>query len=136
MSLDFRKVAIATILADGKVDEVEAKVLGKALKDEEGRFGGDAARFLVELRTAAQKKKAEVTEGFEKFFFKALEDFVLKDGNISRREVAWLETHLLADGKIDDREWKFLQAINKKATKKHADFDAMYARLEAKHGAK
>ena len=130
---DFKKLAISAILADGKIDEAEAKILQKGLKDEAGKYDNDAARFLIELREADHKKKFEVTEAFDKFFFKVITEFVLEDGHISKSEVEWISTNLLADGKIDDREWKFVQTVNKKATTKHAEWDALYAKLEAKH---
>ncbi len=130
---DFKKLAVAAILADGKIDETEVKVLQKELKDEGGAYSNDAARFLIELREIAHKKKKDVTPAFETFFFKVVTAFVLKDDHISKSEVDWIRTNLLADGKIDDNEWAFVQKINKKAKTKHADWDKLYAELEAKH---
>ncbi|MGL4554472.1 MAG: hypothetical protein ACRC33_25190 [Gemmataceae bacterium] len=133
---DFRKLAIAAIMADGKVDEVEVKVLQKGLKGEDGGYDGDALKFLIDLRELAQKKAkataSTLTDSFEKFFFKVMNDVVLKDGHVSEREVKFLKEHLLADGKVDDGEWKFLEAVNKKAKSKHASFDEMYKEIEAK----
>ncbi|NBO90846.1 MAG: hypothetical protein EBV06_00790 [Planctomycetia bacterium] len=133
---DFRKLAMAAIMADGKVDEVEVKVLQKGLKSEDGSYGNEALKFLIELREAAQKKAkataSTLTESFEKFFFKVMTDIVLKDSHISEREVGFLKDHLLADGKIDEGEWKFLETINKKAKSKHASFEEMYKTIEAK----
>lgn len=129
---DYRKLAIAAILADGKIDENEGKLLARELKNDSGKYDNEALKFLIELRETAQKKKKEVADGFEKFFFKVMTEQVLKDGHISKSEVEWIKSHLLADGKIDDREWAFLETINKKAKSKHADWDKMYSELEAK----
>lgn len=123
---DFRKLAMATILADGRIDDAEVKVLGKELKGEDGKIDTAGVKFLFELREAAQKKakakKEEVSEAFEKFFFKVIDEVILKDGKVDKKEVAWLRKNLFADGKIDDREWKYLEDLNKKAKEKHADF--------------
>lgn len=129
---DYRKLAIAAILADGKIDETEGKLLAKELKGEDGKYDLEALKFLIELRETAQKKKKEVAEGFEKFFFKVMTDQVLKDGHVSQNEANWIKEHLMADGKIDDKEWAFMENINKKAKTKHADFEKLYTEFEAK----
>lgn len=132
---DFRKLAMAAILADGKVDEAEVKVLGKELKGEDGKITDDGLQFLLDLRGTAQRKakakKEELTEAFEKFFFKVVTDTVLKDGKIDKDEVAWLRKSLFADKKIDDREYKLLTDLQKKAKTRHADFETLVKDCEA-----
>jgi len=132
---DWKKVAIATILADGKIDEAEVKALRRELWAD-GKIDRNEVKFLIELRNTAQKKaKARNEEdfaGFTRMFYKANEENVLKDGKISANEARWLREMLFADGKIDADEWVFLQSINKKATAKHADFDALYKECETK----
>jgi hypothetical protein len=134
---DWKKVAITTILADGKIDEAEVKVLRKELWAD-GKIDDEEVRFLIDLRNTAQKKarakKEEVFAGFTRMFFKAIEDNVLKDGKIDAGEAKWLRAMLFADGKIDADEWVFMQSINKKAKSKHADFDKLYAECQAKAG--
>src|SRR5262245_26813767 len=133
---DWQKVAIATILADGKIDEAEVKVLRKELWAD-GKIDDEEVKFLCALRDTAQKKakakKEEVFAGFTKMFFKAIEENVLKDYKIDATEAKWLRAMLFADGKIDSDEWAFLQSINKKAKSKHADFEKLYAECETKH---
>jgi uncharacterized membrane protein YebE (DUF533 family) len=132
---DYRKLAIAALLADGKIDDTEVKVLGKELKEANGKIGKDGIKFLVELRNTAQKKtKEELPESFEKFFFKVVTDNVLEDGKIDASEANWLRTTLFADGKIDNREMAFLKNLSKKATSKSQAFEKLYAECEAKHG--
>lgn len=135
MAIDWRKVSLAAFLADGKVDEAEIGVLKKELKSSEGGYLQEGVHFLRDLRVAAQKKakskKEDVSEAFEKFFFKVVQDYLLKDGKISDYEADWLRTELLADKKIDDREWALLSALNKKATSKSAGFDKLYKDCEA-----
>lgn len=135
MSIDWRKVSMAALLADGKVDDAEVKVLAKELKAQTGGIHPEGMTFLLELRLAATKKakakKEQLTEAFEKFFVKAVHDYVLKDGNISGYEADWLRKNLFADKKIDDREWALLQSLNKKAKSKAPEFEKLYKDCEA-----
>lgn len=136
---DFRKLAIAAILADGKIDEAEVKVLSKELKNAEKKYDDDAIHFLVDLREVAQKKakanKEELTDKFEDFFFKVIQENVLKDGKIDAKEAGWLRQTLFADGKIDGREMKFMETLNKKAKEKAPAFETLYQDCEKKHNA-
>src|SRR5262245_64691595 len=109
---NWQKVAISAILADGKIDEAEVKVLRKELWAD-NKIDMDEVKFLIELRNTAQKKakakQEEVFAGFTKLFFKAIQENVLKDGKIDASEAKWLREMLFADGKIDNEEWAFLQ---------------------------
>lgn len=126
---DWRKLAMSLVLADGEVDDAEVRVLRKELWAD-GVIDKDEVNFLIELRNAAQKKaktkKIEVNPAFERAFFKAIEENVLKDGTIDAREAKWLREMLFADGKIDDNEKKFLTKIKKGATKTSPVFDKLY----------
>jgi uncharacterized tellurite resistance protein B-like protein len=132
---DFKKIAIATILADGQIDEAEVKALRRELWAD-GKIDKEEVKFLIELRNAAQKKakaaKAEVNPKFEQMFFKAIEDKVLDNGIISTNEAKWLRDMLFADGKIDANEKKFLAKIKKAATKVSPEFDKLYTECMAK----
>jgi hypothetical protein len=132
---DWRKVAMAAILADGQVDEAEVKVLQKELKGPSGKIEREGVKFLLELRETAQKKakakNGSLNEVFEKFFFKVLTDNVLKDGKIDATEAGWLRTNLFADKQIDDREWAFLTTISKKAKSKSPAFETLVKDCEA-----
>jgi uncharacterized tellurite resistance protein B-like protein len=125
---DFRKLALETILADGTIDDAEVRVLQKELWAD-GKIDAKEVEFLIELRNTAQKKakakKAEVNPKFETLFFKAIEQNVLRDGQISGRETKWLRKMLFADNKIDDNEKKFLGRIKKAATKTSPEFDKL-----------
>jgi uncharacterized tellurite resistance protein B-like protein len=126
---DWRKLALEAILADGKVDDAEVRVLQKELWAD-GKIDAKEVEFLIELRNTAQKKakakKESVNPKFETLFFKAIEQNVLRDGKISNKEAGWLRKMLFADGKIDDNEKKFLGRIKKSATKTSPDFDQLY----------
>jgi len=126
---DFRKLALEAILADGKIDDAEVRVLQKELWADK-KIDTKEVEFLIELRNTAQKKakaqKAEVNPKFETLFFKAIEQNVLRDGQISGREAKWLRKMLFADNKIDDNEKKFLGRIKKAAKKTSPEFDKLY----------
>jgi hypothetical protein len=130
---DWRKVAMAAILADGKIDEAEVKVLKKELYAD-GKIDMGEVRFLIDLRTAAQKKakakKEELLPVFEKFFFKAIQDNVLKDGKIDASEAKWLREALFADGKIDQGEMEFMNTLSKKAKEKSPEFVQLFEDCE------
>jgi uncharacterized membrane protein YebE (DUF533 family) len=125
---DWRKLAIAAFLADGKIDDAEVKVLKKELY-EDGEIDQKEVEFLIELRTEAQRRaKGEpLHSGFENLFFKAISDNVLQDGAISGKEANWLRKMLFADGKIDEGEKKFLKKLKGAATKVAPAFEALCA---------
>jgi hypothetical protein len=137
---DWRKMAMAAILADGAVDESEVALLKRELKGADGKIDEEGLKFLIELRVAAHKKAksagATVNEVFEKFFSKTVHDHVLKDGKVDAAGAAWLKTHLFADSKkVDEGQAAILASINKKAKTKHADFEKLHTDLES-HRAK
>jgi len=126
---NWRNLAIALTLADGKIDDEEVKILKKELWAD-GKIDKEEVKFLIELRNAAQKKakahKKPVNPVFERLFFKAIEENVLTDGKIDANEARWLKSMLFADGKIDANEKKFLVRIKKAAKSTSAAFDALY----------
>jgi uncharacterized membrane protein YebE (DUF533 family) len=130
---DFRKLSIAALLADGKIDDVEVKVIKKELYAD-GKIDKKEVEFLIELRNAAQKKAkgGALSSAFENLFFKAVQDNVLEDGVITGKETAWLRKMLFADGKIDDNEKKFLKKLKASATKTSPAFNALYTECVGK----
>ena len=119
---NWQKLATAVLLADGKIDDAETKILRKELY-EDGVIDKQEVDFLIDLRN---KAKGNVSPAFTKFFFKAIQDNVLEDGGIDADEAAWLRKMLYADKKIDANEKKFLTALKKKATKTSPAFDKLY----------
>jgi uncharacterized tellurite resistance protein B-like protein len=126
---NWRKLAISAILADGKIDDDEVKILRRELW-EDGQIDQDEVRFLIELRNQAQRKakalKKEVNPKFTALFFKAIEENVLKDGTIDASEAGWLREMLFADGKIDADEKKFLARVKKAAKSTSPQFNRLY----------
>lgn len=130
---DWRKLALEAILADGKIDEAEVKVLQRELWAD-GKIDAKEVEFLIELRNTAQKKakKEPLHPKFENLFFKAIQENVLRDGEISAKEADWLRKMLFADGKIDENEKKFLTRIKKAATKTSPKFEQLYQECVAR----
>lgn len=125
---DWRNLALDCILADGKIGDDEVRVLRKALWAD-GKINVDEVQFLIDLRNRAQKKakakKEEINASFEKLFFKAVEENVLKDGSISANETEWLRRMIFADKKVDASEAKLINSLKKKAKTTSAEFDAL-----------
>jgi uncharacterized membrane protein YebE (DUF533 family) len=130
---DFRKLSIAALLADGKIDDAEVKVIKKELYAD-GQIDKKEVEFLIDLRNAAQKKAKSgvLSTAFESLFFKAIQDNVLEDGVITGKEASWLRKMLFADGKIDDNEKKFLKKLKTSAKKTSPAFDALYSECVGK----
>ena len=131
---DWKKLALAALLADGKIDDNEVKILRKELYAD-GKIDRHEVEFLIELRNTAQKKAkgGSVNPKFEQLFFKAIEENVLKDGKIDSNEARWLRSMLFADGKIDANEKKFLARLrNAAAGKTSPAFERLYKECMAK----
>jgi hypothetical protein len=130
---DWRKLALTAILADGKIDDQEVKLLKKELYADK-TIDLEEMQFLVDLRSAAQKKlKGQPgNPKFDSFFFKAMEDCILKDGVISAEETRYLEAAIFADKKVDAGEVKFLTRLKKAAKQTCPEFEALFQKCTAK----
>src|SRR5262249_16626874 len=123
---DWRKGALAALLAGGKIEDNEGKGPPKEPYPH-GKNHKKEGEVPIELPKAAQKKAkgGGLSPAFEQLFFKAIEANVLQDGRISAAEAKWLRAMLYADGKIDANEKKFLARLKKSATKTSPAFDAL-----------
>jgi hypothetical protein len=132
---DWRKLALAAFLADGKVDETEIKILKKELYADK-KIDEDEIAFLVDLRSTYQKKaklkKEAVTDTFENFFFKVVQDYVLLDDQIDAGKAAWLQSTLFKSGKPGERDKKFLAGLKKKVKKPSPEFDKLAEEVAVK----
>jgi hypothetical protein len=98
---DFRKALLDAILADGKIDEGEVKLLKKHFAG--GKADAESIEFLLELRKAAKRTGGAegVNPEFEKLFFGAVEKMV---GAGSADKVKWLREKLFPGKKIDPKK--------------------------------
>jgi hypothetical protein len=136
MAVDWRKLALQAILADGKVDETEAKLLRKELWSG-GKVDAEGLDFLVELRSAASRRaKASgeaLTPAFDKLFFSAVEGAVVGEGGtVGADKVAWLRSKVLGGGKkidpgkIDAGSKAFLDRLHKKVKEKGPELEQFF----------
>ena len=109
------------ILANGRVDGAELDLLRQELYAG-GKIGRPEADFLVELHKRVQHK----TPAFEKFFYQAIKNHILKDGRIDAEEAAWLRQMLSADGRLDDEERKFLHELKGEAKHVSPELEALF----------
>jgi uncharacterized tellurite resistance protein B-like protein len=111
----------AAILADGNIDDHEVEMIRRELYAD-GKIDEDEVEFLITLRNEARA----VCPAFEEFFFEAIKQNVLTDGAIDAEEAVWLREMLYADGKIDERERKFLRTLRNEARRVSPEFQQLY----------
>jgi polyhydroxyalkanoate synthesis regulator phasin len=109
------------ILARGRVDGNELETLRQQLYAG-GKINRREADFLVELHKRVQHH----TPAFDHFFYQAIKDHILADGQINAEEAAWLRQLLFADGKIDDQERKLLHELKGEAAQVCREFQALF----------
>jgi uncharacterized membrane protein YebE (DUF533 family) len=118
---DWRKLAKALALADGKIDTKEATIIKNEIWAD-GKLDKSELEFLLDLKKNAKGVVGE----FNRMLFTALKAAVLADGEISAKEAAWLRQFVFADGRIDDEEKKFLQELKSSAKSTSPEFEALY----------
>jgi carbon storage regulator CsrA len=111
----------ATILADGVIEDQEVEIIRKELYAD-GKIDKEEVEFLVALRNEAQK----VCPAFEELFFEAIKQNVLTDGVIDAEEAGWLRRMLYADGRIDEREKKFMRQLRQEAKQVSPEFQRLH----------
>jgi len=122
---DWRKVALAMTLADGKVSERETAILRRELIEADGKLDRAELEFLLEV-----KKRATTTApSFNEFVNLAVKKLILhRDGAISPGEVQWLAQWIFHDGKVTPDERELLHALRKDAKLVCPEFQTLYDR--------
>jgi uncharacterized tellurite resistance protein B-like protein len=118
---DWKKLAKALALADGRIDTKETNIIKKEIWSD-GRLDKSELEFLLDLK----KHASSVVGEYNTMLFAALKAAMLADGEISDSEASWLRKFLYADGKIDDDEKKFLADLKKSAKSTSPGFDQLY----------
>lgn len=118
---DWRKLAKALALADGRIDTKETTIIKNEIWAD-GRLDKSELEFLLDLKKGA----SSVVREFNTMLFAALKAAVLADGDISAKEANWLRKFLYADGKIDDDEKRFLQDLKASAKQTAPEFEELY----------
>src|SRR5947209_1364631 len=110
------------VLRDGKVDGQDLEALRQQVYGN-GKISRQKADFLVELHKRVQRR----TPAFEQFFYRAIKDHILAEGNIGREATDWLRQLLFTDGKILDEERKFLHELKGEAKQTSPEFEKLFA---------
>ncbi len=117
---DWRKLAKALALADGRIDTREVNILRKELFADQ-RIDKSELEFLYELRQAAQS----YVRDFEELFVQAVKSNILADGVITAKEVAWLRKAIFADAKVDAIEKRLLSELRAGAQSTCPEFEQL-----------
>jgi hypothetical protein len=122
---NYRKMAIAALLADGQIDAKEVAIIKKNLMAD-NKISNDEVEFLVELRTkahsAAKKAKKSVNPKFEQLFYKLVSKNIQADKKIDATEAATLKRIL---SKKSPSDKKFLAKLKKETSNVAAEFTAL-----------
>jgi hypothetical protein len=103
---DWRKVAKAFALSDGRIDTKETTILRKELFAD-GKIDKSELEFLYEIRKGASSTVRDFTE----LFIEAVKANVLTDGKIDAAEAAWLKKAIFADDQVDADEKRLLAEL-------------------------
>jgi uncharacterized tellurite resistance protein B-like protein len=119
---DWKKLAKAALLADGRIDTREVQILRQALFADQ-HIDKAELEFLADLRKSAQSTVKE----FMKLFIDAVKKHMLADGVITDQEAAWLRKTIFADNKVDAEEIQLLKELKQQAKQTSPEFDKLYA---------
>jgi uncharacterized membrane protein YebE (DUF533 family) len=72
------------------------------------------------------KRVQHRTPAFDQFFYQAVKDHLLQDGQIGAEAAGWLRQMVFADGKIDDEERKLLHELRGQARQVSREFEALF----------
>jgi hypothetical protein len=108
----------AEILADGVISKYEVSVIQEYIEEN----GLDLAdiKLLVHLQAEAR----EVCQEFDDLLFPALKKVLLEDGRIGLDEQYYLLKSLCADGRVSERERKFIVELRDESREVSPEFES------------
>lgn len=109
------------ILANGKIEGHEVESL-RELISADGKIDRQEAEFLLDL----YRRTDPIAPAFEKFFYKAIKQYLLADGTINREQAAWLRKLIFSDGKVSERENKLLRELRGEAKEISVEGQALF----------
>lgn len=118
---NWRRLAKALSLADGRIDERETVIIRRELLADRV-IDLNEIEFLLELR----KEAKQVHPTFSQFLFQVLKKMILADGVISAKETQWLRRWLVVGNRLDDDARQFLHALKQCVTEVCPEFAALY----------
>ncbi len=107
---NWKQLAKAALLADGRIDKKEVAIIRKELMADQ-RIDKSELEFLADLRNSAKS----TVKSFTTLFIEAVKNHVLEDGSISDPEARWLRKAIFADKKVDADEVKLLKELKQEA---------------------
>jgi len=119
---DWKKLAKAALLADGRIDTKEVELI-RASVFADGTIDKAEIDFLADLRNSATGS----VKAFTDLFLEAVKSFMLADGSISDDEAKWLRKAIYADKTVDADEVKLLKELKAGAKHTGPEFDKLYA---------
>ncbi|MCC6420164.1 MAG: TerB family tellurite resistance protein [Gemmataceae bacterium] len=118
---DWKKLAKAALLADGRIDTKEVEIIRKALLAD-GRIDKAELEFLADLRQSA----TSAVRAFTELFLRAIKSRMLEDGVISDPEAKWLRKTIFADKNVDADEVQLLKDLKHEAKHCGPEFQKLY----------
>jgi len=119
---DWRNLALALAVADGKVSDRETNIIRQEVVGKDGRLDRSELEFLLEVK----RRAASVAPAFTEFLNKALKKMLLGDGTIGPDEVRWLRQWIFADGKVSTDERTLLHDLRREAKMVCPEFVTLY----------
>ena len=119
------------ILADGRVNEIEAELLERAWVD-----AGHITRELLELLLQLKRHAQWVHPKFDAMLFRVLQAVMLRDGIIHDSEANWLRKLILSDGQIVEEELILVGRLHQGAKQVGPEFTKLHhecTRLQGHH---
>ena len=118
---EWRKIAKLAMLADGHISTREVDILREGIFAD-GKVSQSELEFLKEIRTEAKS----CVQVFTDLYIDAVKGRLLADGKIDDAEAKWLRQTIFADNKVDDAEKQMLEALKAEAKETSPAFDALY----------
>jgi uncharacterized tellurite resistance protein B-like protein len=119
------------ILADGRVNEVEAELLERACLD-----AGHITKELLELLLQLKRQATWVHPKFDALLFRVLQAVMLRDGVIHDSEAHWLRKLILRDNQIVEEELTFVSRLHQGPNRFGPEFTKLHqecTRLQGHH---
>jgi uncharacterized tellurite resistance protein B-like protein len=119
------------ILADGRVNEIEADLLARACT-----HSGHLSRELLELLLQLKRQARWVHPKFDALLFQILQSLMLRDGEILDSEAHWLRKLILRDEQIVEEELNFVSRLHQAAHHTGPEFTKLHqecTRLQGHH---
>lgn len=121
---DWKKLAKAALLADGRLDTKEVNIIRKELFAD-GKIDLSEVEFLTSLKKAA----TSAVKAFDDLYFQAVKQNILADGEIGDNEAKFLRKVILMDDKVDEGEKAFLKSLKAEAKKTSPEFDKLLSEV-------